>query len=475
MPGAQSPAAPDAGAHRPAPACRASLTFVNHASVLLSDGQVGVLTDPWYFGEAFHRGWSLLAENGDAQVREVLARTHYIWISHEHPDHFSPPFFVRYGELLREAGVRILFQRTRDGRVAAYLRSRGFQVTEMRPGRQYRLGARFSVSVAKSDLYDSALLAQIDGLRIFNLNDCPIGSHAKLARFVARHGRCDLLLAQFSYAAWKGGRADKAWRERAARAKLDALRRQISHLRPAACLAFASFVRFSNQDNAYMNDAVNTPDAVLQALQDAGAPVVFMQPGETQDAARLCQRPESLRFWRDRYAAIAALPLARYGESWDVPALAQALRQYRERMLRRNGSVLMRLARRVLPQRPFAPARVRLTDLGLTVKVDVLARHGMEQVPDAQADVAMHSASLAYVLRHDFGLDTLVVNGCFEAAHPQGFARFAKCMALGSLNAMGVYVGPAILGQRQALALLWDKLRSVRRNAAATRDAGAGD
>src|SRR5690606_35677464 len=171
--------------------------FVNHASVLLSDGRTGVLSDPWYFGEVFHRGWSLLVENRDEAIRRVLSRTTHIWISHEHPDHFSPPFFKRYAALIRERGITVLFQATRYGRVAAFLREQGFAVLELGAAQTMQLGPEFSVRVVQSDLYDSALLADIAGLRVFNLNDCPLGSHDKLERFVRRHGGCDVLLTQF--------------------------------------------------------------------------------------------------------------------------------------------------------------------------------------------------------------------------------------------------------------------------------------
>ena len=104
------------------------LEFVNHASVLVSSTSLGLLTDPWYFGRVFHEGWSLLTETKDAEIRDLLQRTDVIWISHEHPDHFSPPFFKRYGELIRQRGIRFLFQTTRDQRVAGFLREQGFSV-----------------------------------------------------------------------------------------------------------------------------------------------------------------------------------------------------------------------------------------------------------------------------------------------------------------------------------------------------------
>ena len=39
---------------------KTSIQFINHASIIVSDGEIGVLSDPWYTGDAFHKGWNLL-------------------------------------------------------------------------------------------------------------------------------------------------------------------------------------------------------------------------------------------------------------------------------------------------------------------------------------------------------------------------------------------------------------------------------
>mgnify|MGYP003655807813 FL=1 len=73
------------------------IEFVNHASVLMTHGQVGLLSDPWYSGPAFHKGWRLLVETPEDKIAALLPRVTHIWISHEHPDHFSVGFFKRWG------------------------------------------------------------------------------------------------------------------------------------------------------------------------------------------------------------------------------------------------------------------------------------------------------------------------------------------------------------------------------------------
>ena len=74
------------------------IKFINHASVVISNKNRSILTDPWYHGTAFDDGWSLLYENEKEKIKSLLKKIDYIWISHEHPDHFSIPFFKLYEE-----------------------------------------------------------------------------------------------------------------------------------------------------------------------------------------------------------------------------------------------------------------------------------------------------------------------------------------------------------------------------------------
>jgi hypothetical protein len=443
----------------------ATIEFVNHASVLLSDGHTGVLSDPWYFGSTFHHGWALLVENDDAYIREVLARTTHIWISHEHPDHFSPPFFKRYKEQILERGITVLFQKTHDQRVAGFLRQNGFAVREMAEDEVLVLAPGFSVQTVKSDLYDSSLLATVGGKRVFNLNDCPLTSGADLQAFAARYGPCDILLTQFSYAAWKGGRDHRAWRKRAAKAKLRAMHRQMTVLQPAICIPFASFVRFSHELNSYMNDAVNLPRQVLAAHEAKATRLVFMQPQETQALHAMQQAPASLAFWQDKFKDAASMPLARY-ETQSSPAdLQTAFAAWQSRVFGKNSRLLMCLARTLLPFHPFAPTVVHLADQAISVRIDLFG--GLSE-SSGEPDIELHSASLDFILRNDFGLDTLFVNGCFEELRPGGFDAFAKCFAIGNLNAMGLHVGPSIFRRLDVVSMMLGKLLAVRKNMTAS-------
>ena len=79
-----------------------SIQFINHASVVIKHDDVALLSDPWYQGDAFHKGWNLLHELNDSEIQELLEQITHIWISHEHPDHFSIMFFNKFGKLIQE-------------------------------------------------------------------------------------------------------------------------------------------------------------------------------------------------------------------------------------------------------------------------------------------------------------------------------------------------------------------------------------
>jgi hypothetical protein len=117
----------------------------------------------------------------------------------------------------------------------------------------------------------------------------------------------------------------------------------------------------------------------------------------------------------------------------------------------------MRLASLVPFAEALRPVRVRLADLDTVVEVSAFAPL-VALGGDARFDAEMASESLSFIFRNDFGFDTLVVNGRFEAA-PAGFRRMRRSFALGSLNAMGLSLGPSLLLRSDVLPVLLRGLR----------------
>jgi UDP-MurNAc hydroxylase len=61
--------------------------FVNHASLIITSGNVRLISDLWLEGRVFHEGWDLIAKS--VMTFEDFKDITHIWFSHEHPDHFS--------------------------------------------------------------------------------------------------------------------------------------------------------------------------------------------------------------------------------------------------------------------------------------------------------------------------------------------------------------------------------------------------
>ena len=192
------------------------------------------------------------------------------------------------------------------------------------------------VTCGVSEFYDSWLHVA-DGMNsVLNLNDCAEGEDAELRDIARLTGPIDMLLTQFSYAAWKGGRANAQFRVLAAKRKLETIRAQIKALKPRAVIPFASFVYFSNEENSYLNDHINHPADAAVAITDAGAEPVILFPGETWHSGAPHDNAASLATYAKVYDALPALPLRGPGESVPLDQLAARIREISRRRLRQE-------------------------------------------------------------------------------------------------------------------------------------------
>jgi UDP-MurNAc hydroxylase len=441
---------------------QSSITFINHASVLITGKQKSLLTDPWYHGDAFHRGWRLIYENDPAEIAELLWRTNYIWISHEHPDHFSVAFYRKYKEIIQRNNIVTLFQSATDGRVMGFLNREGFKASEMANNAPYVLEENFVVKVVKDEFYDSALLAEVDGIRIFNLNDCPIRSTERIRSFKRKHGTCDILLTQFSYAAWKGGKDNRKWRESAAKDKLACLLNQGTILESKVVIPFASFVRFSNVMNSYLNDSVNTPRRVADFCLGNEAPfrTLFLKPLEDVKLATVAaHNSEGIEFWQEKYNDIAKQPLEMYSESFSAESLTALFRAYCERIKAKNSWRFIKALRKFRIFGAFAPVTIKLLDTGEVVLVDIPQERLVATTE--QPDVFLYSASLAFIFNNPFGFDTLTINGNFEEARKGGFKKLTMNFAIENLNNLGYAATPLLAFDVSLISIFLKRLVNV--------------
>src|SRR5665213_435227 len=100
------------------------IEFVNHASFIVSEGDIKLLVDPWLEGYAFYEGWAHISKS--ILSYEDFSTITHIWFSHEHPDHFSPPVINKIPAEYKKR-ITILYQKTIDKKVINACRNMGFE------------------------------------------------------------------------------------------------------------------------------------------------------------------------------------------------------------------------------------------------------------------------------------------------------------------------------------------------------------
>jgi len=439
---------------------KTNIQFINHASVLISHGDTKILSDPWYNGTVFHNGWRLLYENEEEKIHDILKTITHIFISHEHPDHFNTNFFLNQTikNVLIKMNVEILFQHTKDKRVFNFLNKNGFNIRELKPSEKIYLGKDLQAKIIKHDFYDSSLILETPNIKILNVNDCPLREEQEIIKFKNKHGSFDILLTQFSYAAWKGGKKNKVYREKAAEEKLETIEKQATILNCKSIIPFASFVYFSNELNFYMNDSINTPEKINKRFLNKKFNVVFLSPDEIQEIDNLKQKRSSLDFWSEKYNAINLLPKDKFEKSVNFEDLVSEHNKYINKIEKKNSKSLILFLEKIKLMNLFQSINIKLYDHNKTYSYSIFS--GLTESSGDKHDVSMHSQSLAFIFKNEFGFDTLTVNGCFECSQ-DGFSKLAKTFALGSLNALGLGLSLSLLIKPQIVFLFLFKLKKV--------------
>tara|TARA_B100000886_G_scaffold42576_1_gene26116 strand:- start:2310 stop:3689 length:1380 start_codon:yes stop_codon:yes gene_type:complete len=225
------------------------IKFLNHSSFLVCYKETKILCDPWFFGSAFQNGWSLLYDKSH-DINNI--DFDYIWISHEHPDHFSIPTLKSLNK-----STNFIFQKTEDKKVINYLKKIGHQVFEIEDKKKIKVGD-INIIVFVCDGYDSSIFFEFEKEYSFlNINDARVNLHNhidnEIMPFLSKK-KVDLVHFQFSYANWAGNKGDvqisKDQQELVNKKNIEI----INKLNPRRFILAASFIYFCHEENFYWND-----------------------------------------------------------------------------------------------------------------------------------------------------------------------------------------------------------------------------
>ena len=174
------------------------IKFLGQAGLLVTGKNCKLLCDPWFSSSGgFLARWHQFPPN-DHIDQKSLKEVDYLYISHEHHDHFDREFLETFP---KDIPLLIANYQTKDFRNE--LSKIGFsKIIEINDWQKLDLAKDFEVTLFTDPgkyKEDSALLIKCDGFTILNKNDCylPRDFLKKLKDF-----RIDLLFTQFSGAIW---------------------------------------------------------------------------------------------------------------------------------------------------------------------------------------------------------------------------------------------------------------------------------
>jgi UDP-MurNAc hydroxylase len=399
------------------------IEFVNHASYLLN-GSLKILCDPWLQGSAFNNGWTHLIES--KHRASDFEDIDYIWISHEHPDHFHPKFFLNINEEKRKK-ITILFQFTRDKRVINFCKKLGFLTQELPLGKHVNLSKDVTVLCDRVGItIDSFLYIEIDGLKVLNLNDCILNDIKKNQRIMKNIKRVDILFTQFSYANWFINRQERI---AASKNKIRAIETQLSVYKPKYFIPFASFIYFSHEENFFLNDEINNPQLIYDYFKDyKNLTTLIMRPGD---------------IWK-------------YGENFkSKPAIddyLNALKKIKPSIQSNNVSeeILIKNSKSYIINNPLkfwmklflylsnkSVTKLFISDINKSYNFSYENGLMPTLMEENEYDYKMSSDSLYFIFNNSFGAGTLAVNGRFESK-----IKSTRELSLRFFN--GVLDGPSI-------------------------------
>jgi hypothetical protein len=210
-----------------------------------------------------------------------------------------------------------------------------------------------------------------------------------------------------------------------------------------------------------MNDSINTPEKVIKKFLNKKFNTVILAPKEIQEMNDLKQNQTSLDFWKDTINNISSKPKDRYEKSVSFEDLKTECEAYNRRILKKNSKFLIFLLHKIKIMQFFQTINIKLHDHNKSYNYSIFK--GLLESKNSDPDVSMHSQSLAFIFKNEFGFDTLTVNGCFES-DKKSFSKFVKTFGIGTLNASGLSFSLGLLAEPLIIFSFFKRLKNVAKN-----------
>lgn len=160
---------------------------IGNATLICHDKKPILVTDPWIRGSAYFGSWALAYQIPDEQMNSI-ENCEFVWISHGHPDHLSAE------SLQALKNKKILVPDHVGGLIFSGLRERGYDVHILKDNAWTRLSDRINILCLCDYNQDAALLIDINGRLVINLNDGSALGWANFVRKIVKNYQSSFLL-----------------------------------------------------------------------------------------------------------------------------------------------------------------------------------------------------------------------------------------------------------------------------------------
>ena len=415
-----------------------NIKLINHSSVYINCAEnVRILSDPWYDGFAFDGGWSLLYQNNDASIKNLLNNTDYIYISHEHPDHFSISFFIKYSKIIKEKKIKIIFQKTTDKRVEKFLTEKfNLEIIILENFKTIKINGQ-KITLISCGSIDSSLIVETENYYHVNLNDCDfIDKELRRIKKFLKNNKKIIIYLQFSYATH---RSSEEWLRKAARFKLKNLVNVYKIFNADLIIPFASFIYFSNNENFHLNKYMNNVEITSKFLTEKNINYCILNPELDEinidklmnDKERRIQViNNSINFWDNKFKNIK--PKNEINQVYEISK--EIKDDFLKRIKDHNSIPLLFLFRLISFKYFFGDIVIHLRDTKEIYKINFFKITKIKNSQTAKIDIEMFSRRFFFLLKYPYGIETISVNGCFSEKKRNSFEKMIRSLGFISLN-----------------------------------------
>lgn len=384
--------------------------FLNHASCIMGN----VLVDPWFKGDIFLNGWNLLKEF-DYDINKLSYE--YIFISHEHPDHFHIPTLK---EIKNPESKTIIFHKTTDGKVVDFVKKMGFKILECENDKFYDLN--FGKIKVQSNGFDSFCIYKTNtGQTYVNMNDYQVEDEKELLKL--NETDVDFLFSQFTYANWAGNKKDEILPKKAQRIINDRLSLQFKIFKPKTWIPFASYIYFSHEENFYMNKHVPSLSDIKRFAETKNVKCIFPTPDMIYDER---MGDNAIQYWTTMKTMIQPQ------HKNNVQPLEEVKASFLEMCDKIHDKNDMSLF-------DAEETYISVPDWGNVIKYDI-KNITFEIVSQLENDIEMSSECLHFLIKNKWGRGTVLISGRCQINYEKA-NNFFNQTNLWYYNNIGKYLG----------------------------------